>query len=267
MGIQVSAKEAAWLAHRNERVVRGWIKSGKLHATPTGPRLPAPGAEERVGPSRWAIDTDDLATVAGVRLDAERLSELQASAPNAQASLRRRVDALEREVAQLRAQMARFTTATGAATGLESAHTSSQEGAGWPEMGEQRSRGDAPLTGRSGPVARAGDGSGDAFTATYGEWTPRPRPLTVALADRGIGGPLPFKTKADAARWLGRHGVNPLTPKSWPGWPPIEMTPMATLTFALDIWREARARRDWRVTWSLRRCDDTACVCQGMLAD
>lgn len=263
MGIQVSAAQAAWLAHRNERVVRGWIKSGKLRATPAGPRQPAPGAEARVGPSRWAIDTDDLAAVAGVRLDAERLGELQASAPAAQASLRRRVDALEREMAQLRALVARLNTPSGAATGLESPHTSPQEGAGWPDTGRQGNGEDGPSGRAGGPVARAGD----AFTAAYGEWTPRPRPLTVALADRGTGGPLPFKTKTDAARWLGRHGVNPLTPKSWKDWPPLDLTPDAVLSFALDIQQAALARNDWRVSWRLSQCNDAGCVCHTLLAD
>lgn len=108
----------------------------------------------------------------------------------------------------------------------------------------------------------------DAFTAAYGEWTPRPRPLTVALAERGgSDGPLPFKTKADAARWFGRHGVNPLTPKTWDSWPPLDMTPDAVLSFALDIQRRAIARNDSRVSWRLHRCTDAACVCQTLLAD
>jgi len=93
-------------------------------------------------------------------------------------------------------------------------------------------------------------------------------PRTVTLADRGPGAPLRFRTKTDAARWLGRHGINSeTTPKTWRGWPPDELTQAGALAFALDVWRDARARGDWRVTWALRRCDDGACVCQEMLAD
>jgi polyhydroxyalkanoate synthesis regulator phasin len=102
VGIKVSAAEAAELADRNERVVRGWIKSGKLRAEPAGPRQPERG---RAGPSRWAIDVDDLAQVPGVAIDRERLAQIEAAGASTPGGILARLETIEREVQSLRARV------------------------------------------------------------------------------------------------------------------------------------------------------------------
>jgi hypothetical protein len=107
MGLSVSPVEAAQLAGRTERTIRHWIATGKLHAEPSGSRERRPG----VGPSRWIIDTADLARVPGVTINRARLAEIEARAAlegagesvlERLARLEREVDALQREVARLR---------------------------------------------------------------------------------------------------------------------------------------------------------------------
>jgi hypothetical protein len=76
MGIQVTATEAARLVDRSERTIRTWISSGRLPAVPAGLREPG----ERTGPTRWAIDVEDLARIPGVTLNGAVLAELEVRA-------------------------------------------------------------------------------------------------------------------------------------------------------------------------------------------
>lgn len=78
----------------------------------------------------------------------------------------------------------------------------------------------------------------------------------------------PFTTRADAARWLLRHGINsPGTPKSWPGWEDVRLTPDAVLRLAKRLQDEADAEGNWRRSWRLSRCDDASCVCRELLGE
>lgn len=70
-----------------------------------------------------------------------------------------------------------------------------------------------------------------------------------------------FANRSQAARWLARHGVNPLNPSNWAGWREVELTPRAVLALAMRI----RERAKWRIPWRLVRCADASCVCQVML--
>lgn len=97
MGMRVNAAEAARLADRSERRVREWIRQGKLRAEPSGPREKG----ERIGPSAWSIDVDDLAAVPGVTISRERLAELAAGRDRTPAGLLARVETLERQVRTL----------------------------------------------------------------------------------------------------------------------------------------------------------------------
>ncbi len=77
----------------------------------------------------------------------------------------------------------------------------------------------------------------------------------------GSGGLL-FGTRADAARWLLRHGVNSeSTPKDWPGWRDVALDPEDVLALAIRVCDPA----NHRITWRLHRCDEASCVCQRML--
>jgi hypothetical protein len=86
-------------------------------------------------------------------------------------------------------------------------------------------------------------------------------PATVTLADRGPDQPVEFKTHADAGRWLERHGVNANTAKTWHGWRRVHLTPSAVLSFAIGLKRVG----GYRVSWSLRHCEDEACICRELL--
>jgi hypothetical protein len=79
----------------------------------------------------------------------------------------------------------------------------------------------------------------------------QPRPVTQS----------DFATRAEAARWLARHGVNVLNPKNWHGWREVELTPRAVLALALRVQNTAR----WRIPWRLEKCGDENCVCREML--
>jgi hypothetical protein len=88
MGAKVSAAQAARLADRNERIVRGWIASGKLKATKDG--------------HTWMVDTDDLARIPGVHLQPQEpedklpsLESMLLEHDNQIAELKRRIIALE----------------------------------------------------------------------------------------------------------------------------------------------------------------------------
>ena len=89
MGKKVSAAQAARLADRNERIIRGWIKSGKLHA------------EKPEGTRDWQIDVDDLANMPGVKL-VPREDEARDS------TLSDRIEALEARMARLESLIEQF---------------------------------------------------------------------------------------------------------------------------------------------------------------
>ena len=234
MGILVSAAEAGALVDRHERVVRQHIQDGGLPAT-------------KDARGRWQIDVEDLARVPGWIVDRERLARLELRQRRSHAGLVARTEALE---SRLR--------------GLEShlrAIESSLERLG--QIGPQR-----PPT----PPAREPSDDDESDPDDSGDEEPDPEPPltyrgppTVTLLDRGPDAPQFFKTHADASRWLERHGVSALTPKSWPGWRHVTLTPMEVLRFATERQRLAVAAGNWRVTWRLRRCDDAQCVCQDRL--
>lgn len=274
VGMRVSAAAAAQLVHRHERVIRRRVARGDLTA-------------HKDEQGHWAIDVDDLAAI--WRVDPEQLAALQVAAGRtpsgilaqlqaAQASLRverdarraleQRMTALERVITRAAGitpegwqTLARDDTAVASPDGQQAAWE-------YQSVGEGAALSDLPRS-ASGDVLASRHGlshglSPDArhVLSSYGPERP------VALADDGRGDPLRFANKTSAARWLLRHGLNSeTTPKSWRGWPPDELTPTGALAFALDVWRDARARGDWRVTWRLHPCDDPQCVCQTLLAE
>lgn len=77
----------------------------------------------------------------------------------------------------------------------------------------------------------------------------------------------PFTTVASAARYLARHGINPLTPKNWT-WLRDDLAERATLD-ADTLLRQVRAhiaavgRRGGALL--LHTCDDVACACHRVL--
>lgn len=71
-----------------------------------------------------------------------------------------------------------------------------------------------------------------------------------------------FRTHADAARWLARHGVNEHTPKTWRGWQDVPLEPRPILEDAISRYDPG----NWRITWRLARCGDPACVCHELLS-
>jgi hypothetical protein len=107
VGLLVSAAEAARLCGVNEHTVREWITKGRLPAAPAGPRTKRPkhGAQGPVGPSRWQINTDDLARVAGVLLSRDALAMLEAQRGRTQAGILARLETQERELQALRARV------------------------------------------------------------------------------------------------------------------------------------------------------------------
>jgi polyhydroxyalkanoate synthesis regulator phasin len=88
MGKKLSAVQAAQLIHRNERIVRGWIKDGKLHA------------ERTAGTRAWQIDIDDLTRVSGVQIPPDTEDKI----PGIDAM----VEEHEREIAELRRRIERL---------------------------------------------------------------------------------------------------------------------------------------------------------------
>lgn len=255
MGLRVTAAQAAWLVDRHERMVRWHIERGDLAAVKEG--------------RSWRIDVDALEGIPGWRVNRERLAELQATDERTAASMAARIAELERSVRELRGRVARLEAQSGASGSgaSEGAHTSApddrQAGLGHDSAIGMPHRPDLPLSASGDVLPDFG-----VSRATERPETAHRGPQTVTLADRGPGAPLTFAHKTAAAKWLMRHGVNSAnTPHAWPGWPPAELTPVAALDVALAVWQAAQARRDWRVTWTLHRCDDPACVCQSMLED
>ena len=97
MGVIVSASHAAVLVDRHERIVRGWIQTGKLVAT-------------RTVRNRWDIDTDDLISVPYLNANQrENVQEYAASVERRELSLlpfqqkiEHDIDSLRQEVRELR---------------------------------------------------------------------------------------------------------------------------------------------------------------------
>jgi hypothetical protein len=256
MGLRVTAAQAAWLTGHGERMVRWHIQTRK--------DLPA----VKDGRS-WAIDVDALEAIPGWRVNRERLAELETADARTAASMAARLAELERIVRELRSRLARLEAHGGASgsSASDASHTSAPEDR-QTVLGHTGGIGTYPHSPKpsDSPLSAFGDVLPDLGVSrpTYPAYR---GPRTVTLADRGPGAPLRFRTKTDAARWLGRHGINEATPKTWRGWPPDELTPAAALAFALDLQRDARARGDWRVSWTLRRCTDEACVCRELLTE
>lgn len=228
MGILVSAAEAGLLVGRHERMVRWHITT----------RRDLPGRKSAQG--QWLVDVDDLTRVPGWVVDRERLAKLELRQTRSHGGLVARMEALETRIRQ------------------QEAHIRALQERLRQLNNEDNEDGDPP----PGDPAPAPTPTPPASPSGYRG------PSTVTLADRGPGVPLAFRTRADAARWLERHGVmSAKTPPSWRGWHNVTLTPTAVLTFALHLRQEATAQRDWRVDWHLRPCDDAACVCHDLLAD
>lgn len=256
MGLRVTAAQAAWLVDRHERMVRWHIARGDLAAVKEG--------------RAWRIDVDTLAGIPGWRVNRERLAELETADERTAASLVARLAELERQMRDLRARLARLEAREASSGGLAAQATRSEgQQAASEHGGSMLTPPDASTLSGSHYSALQDMQSGMRGLSPDARHilSDYPTARTVTLADRGPGAPLRFKTKSDAARWLARHGINEHTPKTWRGWPPDELTPAAALAFALEVQTAARARGDWRVSWSLRQCSDAACVCQDMLAE
>ncbi len=96
--------------------------------------------------------------------------------------------------------------------------------------------------------------------------TTRPLSASERAFPRAPAVPSGFNSHCEAARWLVPHGVrSALTPRSWPGWSGVSLTPRAVLAFALDL--EHQWRDNHRVTWRLRRCGEAGCICAELLAE
>lgn len=180
----------------------------------------------------WRIDTSELERIAGWRVDPRRLAELQAEEAQTAASMAARLEAMEARIRALEARLRAVESGNSAVT---------------------RSEGQESLSGRE-----------DVSPNSY--HTPRPpvEPLSASYALRytAPAGPGTFAARADAARWLMRHGINAEgTPKSWPGWRDVRLEPRDVLRLAVSVYDPA----NWRITWRLHPCDDSACVCHELL--
>lgn len=170
----------------------------------------------------WRIEVDDLERIPGWHVDRGRLAQLEERSARSVETMAARLASVERELRDVRARL----------RALELRGTS-------PPVSD-----DAPYleTPESHP------------TALLVQQPPR-----EAYIGTSSGA---FKTHADAARWLARHGVRELTPKTWPGWRAVELTPAAVLRLAISLCDVS----NHRITWRLQRCDDLACICGELLA-
>lgn len=234
MGILVSAAQAGELVDRHERVVRQHIQDGQLPA-----RKDARG--------RWQIDVEELTRIPGWVVDRERLARMELRQSRTHPGLVARTETVE---ARLRAIETQLRAIERALTRLGGVAPQPRE----PEQPPSR-----PAE-RNGPDEDPDDDDDPAPAALPLLYR---GPPTVALLDRGPDAPRAFRTRADAARWLERHGISALTPKSWPGWRHVTLTQVEVLRFALE--RQRLGASNWRVTWRLRRCDDGQCVCYDWL--
>ena len=243
MGLRVSAAEAGLLVGRHERRVRAHISRGDL-----------PAKKTQAG--EWRIDVDDLPRVRGWVVDRERLAQLEGRQARTYGGLVARVEAMEARARSLEQQLATLEGLIRAALARLPNGGGTSGAASLPEPREPEGRPEEP----DGPFTRD-DANGLPPTPPAPPTLPQAYrgPATVKLLDRGPGRARPFATRADAARWLERHGVNERTPKSWPGWRHVTLTPDAVLGLAMGL------PSDHRRVWRLHRCDDPACVCHELL--
>ncbi len=223
MGIKVTAAAAAQLVDRHERIVRAHLKRGDLPAVKAG--------------NAWQIDVDALGDVPGWTVNRERLAELQATVARTPGGVLARLDTLEREVQTLRARVRTLEA-------LQTATTTTM----------------APQTRQNGQERPVDPWEVESST-------PPPRPAepvsTYSMKYASPSTPAAFRTRADAGRWLLRHGISSeATPKTWPGWRDVELDPRAVLTLALSL----QDTSNWRILWRLHQCDDVLCVCRELLA-
>lgn len=258
MGILVSASEAAALVGRHERQVRWHITEKR--------DLPA----RRGDRGQWRINTDDLTRVPGWMVDRELLAKLEGRERRGYSGLVARTEAMEAHLRALETQLRAIERRLETLGRLRSSSPPPPDGPDAPDdptptPPDGPSGSDAPSDGLSGAGGALDwlsgpDGPVNAYPSAYRG------PTTVTLLDRGPQTPQTFATSADAARWLGRHGINASTPKTWVGWKHVELTPRGALTFALGLQRVAERDNNWRVRWRLTRCGDAACVCQEALS-
>ena len=173
-----------------------------------------------------------LAGVPGVTVDASRLAELTAAQNRTPQGMLARIEQLERE---LRGVKARLSLVEGARRGSDASDSAV---ASADVLGH-------PSAAYGPPVA------------TY--TPPQAAPPKVSYISMSIG---QFRTRADAGRFLERHGVNGHTARTWRGWEDVELEPTAILRDALA--RQATA--DWRARWRLQRCSDPTCVCRDLIS-
>ncbi len=106
----------------------------------------------------------------------------------------------------------------------------------------------------------AGIGASGEDVSSISPYTPRPLKSHRSASFSGDTSSDGLRTHADALRWLQRHGdMAEGTPKTWPGWREVALTPSAVLALAI----ECSAKR--AVKWRLHPCDDAACVCHARL--
>lgn len=248
MGITLSATEAARLAGVTERTMRTWLSSGKV----PGAHKQEPREAAGKGPARWQIDSDQLAQVPGITLDRDALAVLEGRARRSPGGVLARLDALEAQVRALSARL-RALEASSGSIGNENAPYA-PVARSEPNLSEQASMGSGlPITATRPPAGLPGA----SYSLTYGR-SGEDAPLDVAGMSGGT-----FRTRADAARWLMRHGIaSEGTPKTWPGWRDVELTPGAVLALAVSLCDPS----NHRITWRLHPCGDTSCVCHELLS-
>jgi hypothetical protein len=236
MGIRVTAAQAAALVGRHERIIRWHIGRGDLPAQKQG--------------NAWRIDTDDLARIPGWHVDAARLADVQAHDERTATALSARIEALERQVRDLTTRLRALEMAKTGATSAYApvARSEGQEG-GLPASPSS----DTSVTPYRAPFRYGGD-TGASYGVSSGAYSGASYSASRRLGD--------FANRGEAARWLLPHGIHSEgTPKSWPGWREVELSPRAVLTLALSLCDP----RNHRITWRLHPCDDAQCICHELL--
>lgn len=176
----------------------------------------------------WEIDIRDLERVPGWRVDPARLTLLRGrDGAGASSGLVERLDAIERDVQSMSESFSVVVGWVRRSILGKSGEPSSESSALMEALGQQ-----APAASKTSPL--------------------QPGAISVV-----------FRQRAEAGRWLSRHGVNEFTPKTWRGWREVPLESRAIL-------EDAVARCDpgnWRITWRLHRCGDNMCVCHELLGD